>query len=174
SAGAAGMVDVSNESKGRALSVGIPDMRWINRELSITTVAKTLGLRIDADGRIHCWHPEHHHNGDRTASVGVRKTNNTVKCFGSGCGVGPFGPSDLVKDTLSLASVCEAALWIAARFKVPSLPKRTHLKQRYRVLRPAGFEGDVGLLIQSGLWAGLSAPTRCIVPVLLLFADREP
>jgi DNA-binding HxlR family transcriptional regulator len=153
---------------------GVPDMRWINRNLSITEVAKMLELRTGAHGLIHCWHPERHHNGDRTASVGVRKNVNTVKCFGAGCGVGPLGPIDLVVDALGLNGPSEAALWIAERFKVPRIPKRKHLKEQTRPPARAGFEGDIGLLVQSGLWAELSAPTRSIAPVLLLFADREP
>ena len=153
---------------------GVPDMRWINRNVPVMEVAQKLDLRVGEHGRVHCWHPENHHNGDRTASVGIRKKINTVKCFGSGCGVGPFGPIDLVMDALGLASPWESALWIAVRFNVPYLPKGAHVQQKHRTFRPAGFEDDIGLLVQSGLWAELSAPTRCIAPVLLLFANREP
>jgi len=148
-------------------------MRWINRNLPIIGVAEKLDLRVSAQGLIHCWHPERHHNGDRTASVGIRAKNNTCKCFGSGCGAGPFGPIDLVKDALGLPSALDGALWIASRFDVPHLARGSHLKHRGRVFRPAGFEGDIGRLVQSGLWAELSAPTRSIVPVLWYFATNE-
>jgi len=77
-------------------------------------------------------------------------------------------------DALGLASAREGALWIAERFEVPGLPKGAHLQEKRTTFGPAGFEGEIGLLVQSGLWAELSAPTRCIAPVLLLFADREP
>jgi DNA-binding HxlR family transcriptional regulator len=76
-------------------------------------------------------------------------------------------------DAMGLASAWESATWIADRFPVPHIAKGSHLKRAHRVPRKAGFEGDIGLLVRSGLWAGLSKPTRCIVPVLLLFADWE-
>ena len=44
-------------------------MRFINREVPITDVAKKLDLRLDGASKIHCWHPDRHHNGDRTASI---------------------------------------------------------------------------------------------------------
>jgi hypothetical protein len=68
---------------------GIPDMRFINRQIKIAEVARALDLRLDGNSKIHCWHPERHKNGDRTASVGIRSTNNTVKCFG--CDSKPMG-----------------------------------------------------------------------------------
>ena len=99
---------------------GIPDLRFINRKLPIIDVARALNLRIGTNGHIHCWHPERHQKGDRTAFVGIRKTNNTVKCFG--CDVGPLGPADLVMDVLALENPGDAARWIAERFQVPELP----------------------------------------------------
>jgi hypothetical protein len=57
-------------------------MRFINREVAIADVARALDLRLDGTNKIHCWHTERHQNGDRTASVGIRCSNNTVKCFG--------------------------------------------------------------------------------------------
>ena len=98
-------------------SGGIPDMAWINRSVSVLEVAQKLGLEIANHERIRCWHPDRHHNGDRTASVGVRKMNNTVKCFGIACGIGPFGPIDLVKDVLNVASPQEA---FGARENLPT------------------------------------------------------
>src|SRR5215475_6445176 len=98
---------------------GIPDMRYINRQIPIVDVARALELRLDGTNKIHCWHPERHKNGDRTASVGIRTINNTVKCFG--CDSRPMGPVDLVMDALQLAAA-PAALWIADRFKVPTIP----------------------------------------------------
>src|ERR1035438_4002448 len=65
-----------------AQSCGIPDMRFINRQVPIVDVARKLDLLLEGSSMIHCWHPEHHQHGDRTASVGIRASNNTVKCFG--------------------------------------------------------------------------------------------
>src|SRR6185369_15788329 len=97
------------------------DMRFINRELPIAEIAHALHLRFDGDRKIHCWHPERHKNSDRTASVGIRPGNNTVKCFG--CDTRPIGPIDLVMDVLSMSSAANAALWIvAAGFNVPAIP----------------------------------------------------
>lgn len=111
---------VTPASSGTPRGGSIPNMGYINRKIRITDVARKLDLRLDGSSRIHCWHPERHHNGDRTASVGIRTTNNTVKCFG--CGIGPIGPIDLVVDVLGMSSAADAALWIAARFPVPIIP----------------------------------------------------
>ncbi len=149
----------------------IPDMRFINRQVSIVEVARALELRLDGLSKIHCWHPERHHNGDRTASVGIRASNNTVKCFG--CDSKPMGPIDLVMDVHGTAGPADAALWIAERFAVPTIPIRKRLTdaldRRYRV----GYDRGLGLLIRSGLWARLSAPAQTIAAVLLEYGEKE-
>jgi hypothetical protein len=150
---------------------GIPDLRWINRNVPIAEVARALALRVDGTGKIHCWHPERHKNGDRTASVGIRHKNNTVKCFG--CDSKPMGPVNLVIDVLDLSGPADAAIWIAEHFSVPYIPKGKHLKRPARPPVRAGFEGDIGILVFSGLWADFCAPTRCIVPALLSLAPWE-
>jgi hypothetical protein len=150
---------------------GIPDMRFINREVPIADVARALDLRFEGINKIHCWHPEQHQHGDRTASVGIRSSNNTVKCFG--CDSRPMGPIDLVMDVHGIASPADAALWIADRFTVPSIPARKRLAEpdggRYRV----GYERGLGLLIRSGLWARLAAPAQAIAAVLLEFGEKR-
>jgi len=95
----------------------IPDMRHINRNVPIVEVARVLNLRLDGANKIHCWHPDRHKHGDRTASVGIRTTNNTVKCFG--CDSKPMGPIDFVMDVRGVVAA-DAALWIAAQFDVPT------------------------------------------------------
>jgi len=68
-------------------------------------------------------------------------------------------------------SAADAALWIAARFTVPSVlgcrpvPKPP---APYRV----GYENGIGLLIRSGLFGTLSEAARCVAPVLLERAER--
>jgi hypothetical protein len=151
--------------------MGVPDLRFINRKISISEVAHALDLRFGSNGNIHCWRPELHQNGDRTASVGIRKFNNTVKCFG--CDIGPLGPVDLVMAVLGMQNPGAAALWIAAQFKVPELPPGANLVQPERRIVQFGFETDIGLLVHSGLWAMLSRTARALVPVLLEFAERK-
>jgi hypothetical protein len=149
---------------------GIPDMHFINRDVPILEVARALDLRLDGIGKIHCWHPERHQHGDRTASVGIRTANNTVKCFG--CDSKPMGPIDLVMEVCGIAPA-DAALWIAERFEVPTIPARKRLTQvdgrRYRV----GHERGLGLLIRSGLWARLSRPAQTLAAVLLEFGGKN-
>jgi hypothetical protein len=147
---------------------GIPDMRYINREARIREVARELDLKLDGPSKIHCWHPDRHKHGDRTASVGIRASNNTVKCFG--CDSKPLGPIDLVMDVRDV-SAADAALWIATCFSVPSVPSRRpvpKLAVPYRV----GYEHRTGLLIRSGLWGTLSEAARCIAPVLLEMGEK--
>jgi hypothetical protein len=75
-------------------------------------------------------------------------------------------------DVLKIASPADAALWIAGRFPVPSIPARKRLegeRSRHRV----GHERGLGLLIRSGLWARLSAPAQALGAVLLEFAEKR-
>ena len=145
-------------------------MRYINRQVPIAKVARALDLRLDGAGKIGCWHSEHHKNGDRTASVGIRATNNTVKCFG--CDSKPIGPIDLVMDVLALG-VADAALWIAGRFEVPTIPVGRRLAEPDRWRDRFGYERGLELLIKSGLWGRLSEAARSIAPVLLEMSEKK-
>lgn len=149
----------------------VPDFRYINRNIQIREVARALDLRFGTNGNIHCWRPERHQHDDRTASVGIRKTNNSVKCFG--CDLGPLGCVDLVKSVLELKSPSEAGEWIAQHFSVPRIRAGKHLAHPERRDFQVGLEDPIGLLIRSGLWAILSSSARAILPVMLEFADRE-
>src|ERR1035438_1907660 len=148
---------------------GIPDMRAI-RLLPIADVARMLDLRISGS-MIHCWHADRHQHGDRTASVGVQKSLNRVKCFG--CDSRPMGPHDFVADVLGVG-LKESALWIAARFKVPYIAPGRHVVEPPRIIHKAGFETPLGLLIRSGLWARLSPLTQRLLTVLCEFAEFKP
>jgi len=154
--------------KSRA-PAGIPNMRFINRELPIVDVARALDLRLDGAGKIHCWHPDHHKNGDRTASVGIRAVNNTVKCFG--CASNPMGPIDFVMDVLGLPAA-DAALWIANRFDVPMIPAGKRLTEVDRWHGRVGYECGMELLIRSGLFGTLSESARSIAPILLAMSEK--
>jgi hypothetical protein len=148
---------------------GIPNMRFINRQVPVTDVARALDLRLDGAGKIHCWHPNRHKNGDRTASVGIRTANNTVKCFG--CDSKPMWPIDFVMDVLGLAAA-DAALWIAQRFKVPTIPAGKRLTESDQWRHRVGYEHGLELLIRSGQFGTLSEPARWIAPVLLAMSEK--
>jgi DNA-binding HxlR family transcriptional regulator len=141
------------------------------RQLPIVDVARALDLRFGTGGMIHCWRPGGHQHGDRTASVGVQRSLNRVKCFG--CDSRLMGPLDLVADVLGI-EIKEAALWIAARFKVPCIAPGKHLEEPPRIIHRVGFETPLGLLIRSGLWARLSPITQRLAPVLLEFSEFKP
>jgi hypothetical protein len=158
-----------SRSVDRHLQSGLPDMKWINRQLPIKEVAGALELRIDGN-MIHCWHDANHQHGDRTASVGIRRANNTVKCFGNECNSKPMGPIDLVADVLGVKPSA-AAVWIADRFKVPSIPKGRHIDQALPAGYRVGFEDPLELLTKSGLWALLRPPAQRLLPVLLSLAE---
>ena len=150
---------------------GIPDMRFINRNIPIKDIARALELRLDGAGKIHCWHPERHQHGDRTASVGIRTSNNTAKCFG--CDSKPMGPIDLLMDVQGLRSAADAALWIAEHFNVPVIPARKRLTDAARLRTRVGYEQGLELLTRSGLWGELSMAARSIAPVLLAFGEKQ-
>lgn len=151
---------------------GIPDMRFINREVPILGVAGKLDLKLGNNGLFRCWHPERHKNGDRTPSVSVLKSQNKVKCFGP-CDSPLMGPVDLVADVRGLTPK-DAALWIAEHFEVPMIAPRKHLKPLDPVTHMAGYETPLGMLVRSGLWARLCAMSQRLVPVLLELSNLGP
>jgi len=155
---------------GKLSAAGIPDMRFINHEVPVADIAKALELRLDGAGKIHCWHPERHQRGDRTASVGIRKSNNTAKCFG--CDSKPMGAIDFVMDVLGLAAA-DAALWIAARFHVPTIPSGKRLAEADRWRGRIGYERGLDLLVRSGLFGVLSEPARLIAPVFQAMCEKQ-
>jgi len=149
---------------------GIPDMRYINRQVPIVKVARELDLRVEGASKIHCWHPDRHQHGDRTASVGIRTRNNTVKCFG--CDSKPLTPIDFVMDVLGL-SAADAALWIAEHFDVPTIPKGKRLTEEPRFRSQAGCERGLGLLVRCGLFGTLSESARSLAVVFAEMCDKD-
>jgi hypothetical protein len=74
-------------------------------------------------------------------------------------------------DVMHMTHPADAALWIAARFDVPFVPRRGPNRPAnapYQV----GYEHGIGLLVRSGLWGTLSEAARCIAPVLLEMAEK--
>jgi len=148
---------------------GVPDMKYINRKVPIGEVARALDLRLDGATMVHCWHPERHQHGDRTASASILTSSNKIKCFV--CNFRPKGPIDFVMDVLGLSSPADAALWIAERFPVPFIPACKHLAGTAR--RGERVQSGLALMIRSGLWAQLSPAAQAIAPVLLEMASKE-
>jgi hypothetical protein len=154
-----------------AAADGIPDARWINRNLKIADVADALGCKASL-GKLHCWHPEQHKNEDRSPSVGINKTTNRVKCFGCARDTKYMTVIDLVMDFLEV-DVSRAIRWLAERYKIPQIPKGTHLKEPNRPRFAVGKEDPVEMLVRSGIWGILSPPAQRIFPVLLSFAEPD-
>jgi hypothetical protein len=148
---------------------GIPDMAHINRKLPIADIARALDLRFASATMLHCWRPERHQHGDRTASASILTSSNKIKCFV--CNFRPKGPIDFAMDVLEMSSPADAALWIAARFPVPLIPARKHLAGTAR--RGERVQSGLALMIRSGLWAQLSPAAKAIAPALLEMAEKE-
>ena len=149
------------------LGGGIPDARFIREMVPVGDVASALGLEVFATGMIRCWHPERHHHGDRTPSVGIQRRYNYVKCFG--CDGKPLGPIDLVVDVRG-CTLPEAIRWIAQRFAVPSIPKGKHLVKPKGHIARYGHERPIELLVRSGLWARMS---RCAQQLAVVIVELE-
>ena len=93
-----------------------------------------------------------------------------VKCFG--CDLGPIGPINLVMDVRGV-NAGDAAIWIAERFDVPTIPAGKRLEEPDRWRGPVGYEGGLELLVRSGLWGTLSEAARSIAPVLLHMSEKK-
>jgi hypothetical protein len=136
----------------------------------IRDVAVQLGLRITGN-MVHCWRPENHQHGDRTASVGLHQRRNTAKCFV--CDARPLSTIDFVMSVRGL-DFPAALEWVTSHYEVPTVAKGQHIQhpgrwpERYRV----GASGSaLEMLIRSGIWASLTPAQRSIVPVLDTFVD---
>jgi hypothetical protein len=164
------MSDTPHYEGNRTAEASIPDFTWINRNLPIEDVARRLDLQFAEGHKLHCWHPERHKYGDRTASAAIWIKPNKIKCFGCENLVGVV---DLVVDVLGV-DFAGAARWLDANFDVPHIPKGRHL-ERAAAIHPymVGHEQPIELLIKSGLWATLSAQTQRVAPVLIALAERK-
>jgi hypothetical protein len=146
----------------------IPDFKWVNRHVPIREVCIALGLRFGCGNMLHCWHDDRHQNGDRTASVSIRKSTNRLRCFG--CGSMTLSVLDLVMDALG-TDVAGAARWLEQHFNVKHLAKGRHLKDSHAIRSyRVGFEDPIELLIKSGIWAMLKPGSQRIIPALLYLA----
>jgi hypothetical protein len=122
---------------------------------------------------VHCWRPENHEHGDRTASVGLQKSRNIARCFV--CDPRSLSTIDFVMSVLGLDF--QAALQgITSRYEVPAMPKGAHIhhKERWPEQSRVGASGSaLEGLIRSGIWASLTPSQRSLIPVLEMFADTD-
>ena len=101
-------------------------MAFINQRVPVAELARALDLRFGSNGHIHCWHPERHKNGDKTASVAINVQQNYLKCFGRA--IPPLHPINLVMDVRQIEAHL-AAQWIAERFDVPDFRSMLHYRK---------------------------------------------
>ena len=141
----------------------------MRESVPIRDVAEQLGLRI-VGNMVHCWRPENHQHGDRTASVGLQRRRNKAKCFV--CDERTLSPIDLVMSVLGL-DLRAAVQWITSRYDVPAAPKGKHIEhpERWPERFHVGRGSAVEVLIRSGIWASLTPAQRSLVPVLETFTD---
>ena len=83
-----------------------------------------------------------------------------------------MGPIDLVIDVLGITAA-DAALWIAERFKVPTIATGARLTEEPRFGSQAGCERGLGLLVRSGLYGSLSAPARGLATGFWELCDKD-
>jgi hypothetical protein len=142
---------------------GVIDLGWVRKRISIRDVAQKLDLRFGVGKMLHCWHGERHHNGDRSPSVSIRASTNTIKCFG--CGTGPLSPVGLIMDVRG-CEINEAARWLEVHFpNVPRIPKGKH-SQKLPPAEQVSQQDPFQVLLWSGLFAELSLATKCICGAL--------
>jgi hypothetical protein len=160
------MITVERSPDHKRDGDGLFDFKFINR-IPITNVARKLRFEFDGAGGIICWHPERHQNGNESFLRVLR--SNKVKC--DACNSEPMSVLDMVKDCGQFPSLREAAECVAIDFDVRRTARASHLNNPERLVVPPACEDPLRLLIVSGVWSELSAPTRCLIPVLLSLAD---
>lgn len=148
----------------------VPDLEYIRQRIPVDHVAADLGLRRNGS-MFHCWRPENHQHGDRTASVGLYKKKNKLKC--QVCDPLPLSVPDLVMSVKNV-DIRGAIRWVTSRFPVPSVPKGKHVSHNVRW--PERFRVGVSastleFVVRSGVWAELTRAQRAILPVLDCFSD---
>jgi hypothetical protein len=70
-------------------------------------------------------------------------------------------------------AAANAALWIAERFDVPTIPARKRLAEPNRWRGRVGYERGLELLVRSGLWGILSEPAQSIAAVFDSMSEHK-
>lgn len=145
-----------------------PDLSFIKKVVPVHEIAVALGLDVSGNSA-RCWRPDNHKNGDRTRSITFNARKNIGRCFV--CDARAWSGIDLVM-TVRGVSLREAAEWIAARFPVPEIPRRKHLKHKER-WDPSSRVGTSAFsledIVRSGFWAKLSCSEARILGVFCTF-----
>jgi hypothetical protein len=134
----------------------------------VREIAVELGLDVLGKGA-HCWRPENHKNGDRTPSVSFDTRRNIGRCFV--CDARSWSGIDLVRKVRRV-TLRQAAEWIAARFRVPQIPRRKHVKHRehWDSSSRVGISGFcLEEIVRTGFWATLSCSEARILVVFCAF-----
>jgi hypothetical protein len=159
--------DTTVEAQARG---GVPNAKYIRNHIPVAEVALALELEV-AGNKIRCWRPEKHQHGDRTPSVGIDTKRNRVRCFV--CDELEYSAIDLVQKVKGLDTY-DAIKWIAARFRVLSIPKGRHLGNAvpFRSVSRVGLGGMLEMVVRSGLWASLTPSEKAVLPVLCALSDH--
>ncbi|MDR1811928.1 MAG: toprim domain-containing protein [Candidatus Fibromonas sp.] len=108
------------------------EIKELKSSLSITAVAKRLGLNVER-GHFRCFFPERHAHGDRTPSVSINEEKGYFHCFA--CSDVGGDVIDLVRLSLGM-SFPEAIKWLKgdapsiAREMQKSLPQKNRKKEK--------------------------------------------
>lgn len=151
-----------------AVMAGLPDMKYINREIPIVDVATSLGIRVGGKSA-HCWRVGAHRSGDRSPSLSFHR--NRAKCFV--CDADSMSVIDLVLKHQA-CSLRHAIAWICERWTVPTIAKHHKLSRPERwKTSPVGVSSfPLEQLIRSGFWATLDDADRAVLAVLFCFAEK--
>ena len=95
------------------MSKYLEDIEALKNSLSITLVAKALGLEVEK-GKCRCFYPTRHIHGDRTPSVSVSESKGLYNCF-----VCPDVSGDVIRlvEQVKSCSFTEAVHWLKTEFR---------------------------------------------------------
>jgi hypothetical protein len=145
-----------------------PDIAFIKKFVPIREIA--IELELDVSGNsARCWRPDSHKNGDRTPSISFDTRKNIGRCFV--CDSRAWSGIDLVMMVRGV-SIREAAEWIAARFRVPQIRRRKHIKPReqWDSSSRVGVSGfALEEVVLTGFWATLTCSEIRILGVFCTF-----
>jgi hypothetical protein len=151
----------------------LPDFRAIN-DIPIVEVAREVGFEVEGTGKkgkIVCPRLSEHPEGT-SRYLTLFPTNNKVVC--QGCDTYPMSVLDMVQTFGEFNTLRDAAEFVAIYYPgLPRKPKASFMNNPKCDPVPAGCRDPWTLLITSGIYAELAAPSQRLLPVLLEFAKRR-